>query len=59
MGGAMSVDKASRTVNKTWWEEEVPGYSECEIGFYDLKGIIGRLTISSLIQLRRIFLMQA
>lgn len=37
MGGAMSIDKAYRKMNVSWWEEEVPSYKECEEGYQNLE----------------------
>ena len=36
MGGAVSIDKAMRIKDLTWWEEEVPSYKEMEHGIDNL-----------------------
>jgi len=37
MGGAQSIDKASRTVDISWWEAELPTTMEFEYGFQNLE----------------------
>lgn len=36
MGGAESYDKQYRTIGLSWWQEEIPSYSEIEEGFRNL-----------------------
>lgn len=37
MGGAYSIDKFDRTLNKSWWKEEEPNYNEFDHGLENLK----------------------
>lgn len=37
MGGATSIDRAYRTPNISWWEQEIPNYEETEEAFRNLE----------------------
>lgn len=37
MGGATSIDRAHRTPNISWWEQEMPTYEEMNEGFKNLE----------------------
>jgi len=37
MGGAQSIDKATRTEGKSWWPEEIPSWSEMDLGLQNLE----------------------
>ncbi len=43
MGGAVSTDKHLRTLNKTWWEQEVPSLSEQEQGVNSFDNVCGKV----------------
>lgn len=44
-GGGMSIDKAQRIPNVSWWEQEIPNYAQVKLAFDNLASVGNKVDI--------------